>query len=146
MDAALLTTHNLLRWIMIPLMLFVLFRSYSGWLGGKPYEKLDKATGGALVGFAHLQLLIGLIIYFAVSPWFEMLKADFGGVMGDSVSRLKAIEHPLTMIIAVVLIQLGRTFSKKATEDKARFQKVAIYTTIALVLILSRQIGWTSPF
>ena len=108
--------------------------------------KLDKATGGALVGFAHLQLLLGLIIYFAVSPWFDLLKADFGAVMGDSMSRMKAIEHPFTMIIAVVLIQLGRTFSKKASEDKSKFQKVAIYTTIALVLILSRQISWSSPF
>ncbi len=131
---------------MIPLMLFVLYRSYSGWLGTSSYSKVDKATGGALVGMAHLQLLLGLIIYFSVSVWFDLLKADFGGVMKDSAARLRAIEHPLTMIIAVLLIQLGRSFSKKKTDDKQKFKTVAIYTTIALLLILSRQINWSSPF
>ncbi|MEX1188031.1 MAG: hypothetical protein WED33_02165 [Bacteroidia bacterium] len=145
MDSSLIIIHNILRWIMLPLLLFVLLRSYSGWFGDKPYTKLDKATGGALVGMAHLQLVLGLVLYFAVSPWFDMLKADFGGVMGDSVSRLKAIEHPLTMIIAVVLIQVGRTLSKKKTENTAKFKTVAIYTSIALVLILSRQINWVFP-
>jgi len=145
MDSSLILIHNLLRWILLPLMLFVLFRSYSGWLGNKSYEKVDKATGGALVGLAHLQLLLGLIIYFAVSPWFDLLKADFGAVMSDSVSRMKAIEHPFTMIIAIVLIQLGRSFSKKKENDQAKFKTVAIYTTIALLLILSRQINWGLP-
>jgi len=45
-----------------------------------------------------------------------------------------------------VLIQLGRTFSKKAADDEKRFKTVAIYTTIALVLILSRQIHWNFIF
>ncbi|MEZ5172145.1 MAG: hypothetical protein R2850_01190 [Bacteroidia bacterium] len=146
MDSALLMIHNLLRWLIIPVMLFVLYRSYSGWFGNTAYGKADKATGGALVGLAHLQLLLGLIIYFAVSPWFDMLKADFGAVMKDSVSRLRAIEHPLTMIIAVMFIQLGRSFSKKKSDDKEKFKTVAIYTTIALLLILARQINWSSPF
>lgn len=143
MDSTLILVHNILRWILLPLMLFVLFRSYSGWFGNQKYEKIDNATGGALIGMAHLQLVLGLIIYFAVAPWLDMLKADAGAVMRDPVSRLKAIEHPLTMIIAIVLIQLGRTFSKKLTEDKKKFKTVAIYTTIALILILSRQITWS---
>jgi hypothetical protein len=142
MDATILVFHNLLRWVLLLLMVFVLYRSYSGWFGNKKFEKLDKATGGALVGSAHLQLLIGLIIYFSFSPWFDMLKTDAGSVMKDPVSRLKAIEHPLTMIIAVVMLQLGRTFSKKETDDVKKFKTVAIYTTIALLLILSRQITW----
>ena len=114
-------------------------------MGNKSYEKVDKATGGALVGLAHLQLLLGLIIYFTVSPWFDLLKSDFGEVMSDSVSRMRAIEHPLTMIIAIVLIQIGRSFSKKKDNDQAKFKTVAIYTTIALLLILSRQINWGLP-
>ena len=142
MDSTLILIHNILRWILLPLMLFVLVRSYSGWLGSQKYEKIDNATGGALIGLAHLQLLLGLIIYFAVSPWFDMLKVDAGAVMKDPVSRLKAIEHPVTMIIAIVLIQLGRTFSKKLSIDRQKFKTVAIYTTGALILILSRQITW----
>jgi Na+/H+-dicarboxylate symporter len=138
----LLQFHNLLRWILIPVMAFVLYRSYAGWLGNASYQKLDNATGGAMIGLAHLQLLLGLIVYFAVSPYFDLLKADTGAVMKDPVARMKAIEHPLMMIIGIVFLQLGRSFSKKAATDQARFKKIAIYTTIALALILSRQINW----
>jgi hypothetical protein len=40
------------------------------------------------------------------------------------------------MLIAVVLIQLGRTFSKKASNDLDKHKKLAIYTTIALLIIV----------
>ena len=136
----LVTVHNLLRWILIPVMLFVLLRSYMGWFGKKSFEKLDNALGGALIGLAHTQLLIGLILYFTSARGYALLTTP--GVMKDAVSRLYALEHPLTMIIAVVLIQLGRTFSKKAANDESRFKTIAIYTTIALILIMSRQINW----
>ncbi len=138
------TVHNLLRWIIIPVMLFVLIRSYMGWFGKKPFAKLDNALGGALIGLAHTQLLIGLVLYFTSTRGYALLTTP--GVMKDAVSRLYALEHPLMMIIAVVFIQLGRTFSKKATNDEKRFKTVAIYTSIALVLILSRQIHWNFIF
>jgi hypothetical protein len=66
--------------------------------------------------------------------------------MKDAISRLYALEHPLTMIIAIVLLQLGRSFSKKASNDTARFKTIAIYTRIAMLLILSRQINWNFIF
>ena len=53
--------HNLLRWILLPIILFILYRSYVGWLTNKAFEKLDNALGGAMIGSAHSQLLIGLI-------------------------------------------------------------------------------------
>lgn len=135
----LITVHNLLRWIILPVMLFVLVRAYMGWMGKKPFSKIDNAFGGALIGLAHLQLLIGLIIYFS-NDFFALLKAE--GTMKDATARLLALEHPLTMIIAIVVLQLGRTFSKKAANDEARFKTIAIYTTISLILILARQINW----
>ena len=39
-------------------------------------------------------------------------------------------------LIAVVFIQLGRTFSKKATDETEKHKKSAIYTTIALLIIV----------
>ena len=65
-----------------------------------------------LTGFiaSHLQLLIGLILY-VVSPLG--LSGFSGDVMSDSVSRLYALEHPITMIIAVILISVGYIKAKK---------------------------------
>ena len=136
----LVLVHNLLRWVLLPLISFVLYRSYLGWLTNKAFEKLDNAIGGAMIGLAHSQLLIGLIIYFSSERGLKLLSTP--GVMKDAISRLYALEHPLTMIIAIVLLQLGRSFSKKASNDTTRFKTIAIYTSIAILLILSRQINW----
>ena len=140
----LVLVHNLLRWILLPIILFILFRSYVGWFTNKSFEKLDNALGGAMIGLAHSQLLIGLIIYFSSERGLKLLSTP--GVMKDAISRLYALEHPLTMIIAIVLLQLGRSFSKKASSDTARFKAIAIYTSIAMLLILSRQINWNFIF
>ena len=142
MYTALLHSHNLIRWILLILLIFVLFRAWSGWLGKGSYHKIDKITGGILVGFTHLQLIVGLLLYFVFSPITQAAFQDMGAAMKDSSLRFYAVEHILIMIIAVVLIQLGRTFSKKATTDEEKHKKVAIFTTLALVLILSRMPHW----
>jgi hypothetical protein len=142
MYTALFHSHNLIRWILLILLVFVLFRSWTGWLGKGSYQKIDKITGGILVGFTHLQLIIGLLLYFVFSPITQAAFQNMGAAMKDANLRFYAVEHILIMIIAVVLIQLGRTFSKKAKTDEEKHKKVAIYTTIALVLILSRMPNW----
>jgi hypothetical protein len=40
------------------------------------------------------------------------------------------------MLAAVVLIQLGRTFSKRATDDTVKHRRVAIYTAIAALIVV----------
>ncbi|MDX1591090.1 MAG: hypothetical protein R3283_03950 [Balneolaceae bacterium] len=93
-----------------------------------------------LTGFiaSHLQLLIGLILY-VVSPLG--LSGFSGEVMSDSVSRLYALEHPLTMIVAVILISVGYIKAKKPGDDARRFKTVILYYTLGLILILIR-IPW----
>ena len=136
------STHGFLRWILLAVLLFVLIRSWMGYFNKRSYSKLDNATSGALVGFAHLQLLLGLLLYFGLSPITKAAFADFGAAMKDSTLRLYAVEHFITMIVAVALIQVGRILSKKASDDASKFKKMAIYTTIALLLMLSRMPNW----
>ena len=96
----------------------------------------------ALIGFisAHLQLLIGLVMYF-ISPLG--LKSFSGENMSNSTARLYFLEHPLMMIIAIVLITIGYSKAKKAKQDYAANKTVFITFTIALILILSR-IPWST--
>ena len=65
--------------------------------------------------------------------------------MGNSASRLLAIEHPLMMLIAIVLITIGWSKHKKKTEDSSKFKTFAIFYGLALVLILAR-IPWNQWF
>jgi hypothetical protein len=128
--------HFYNRYVLLALLAFVLFRSISGWLSNKPYEKVDAATGGALVGLTHLQLLVGLIMYGFTSPITKAAFADMGAAMKNSDLRYYAVEHIATMLIAAVLIQLGRTFSKRKTDNAEKHKTIAIYTGIATLLIV----------
>lgn len=126
--------HSYNRYALLLVITFVLVRSLMGWLGKGRYEKLDSATGGAMLGLAHLQLLLGLILYF-ISPY-----AMKGSLSPDNLNRAWVVyfkmEHITAMIVAVALIQVGRTASKRATDDVSKHKKVAIYTLIAVVLIV----------
>ncbi|MCF8713859.1 hypothetical protein JM658_03380 [Joostella atrarenae] len=85
--------------------------------------------------FSHLQLVIGLILYF-VSPRFSSWQT--GGVMGDSLLRLVLVEHPFINIIAIALITIGWSKHKKETTSKRKFGKIALFYGIGLFLILLR--------
>jgi len=81
-------------------------------------------------------LLVGLVMYAFTSPWTQTAFANFGMAMKDPTMRYWAVEHLTAMLIAVVLIQLGRTLSKKAADDTTKHKKLAIYTTIATLIIV----------
>ena len=88
-----------------------------------------------LIG-AHIQLLVGLILYF-VSPLGHALL----GEMKDADARLTSLEHPLINIIAIILITIGWSKHKKGETGTAKFKSIAIFYGIGLLLILSR-IPW----
>ncbi|MCC7244228.1 MAG: hypothetical protein IT269_00995 [Saprospiraceae bacterium] len=129
--------HSYNRYALLLALIYVLFRAYSGWLGKKRYEKADNTASAALLGLTHLQLLLGLIQYFFTSEWTRAAFADMGAAMKSPMHRYFAVEHISMMLLAVVFIQLGRTLSKKAADDESKFKKLAIYTTVAVVLILA---------
>jgi hypothetical protein len=129
--------HSYNRYLLFAALLLVLFRAYSGWMGKKPFEKFDNTGSLVLLILTHTQLLIGLILYAFLSPYTQAAFANMGAAMKDSTLRYFAVEHFIMMLIAVVLIQLGRTFSKKATDDVQKHRKLATYTTAAVLLILA---------
>jgi len=92
--------------------------------------------------FTHIQLLVGLILYF-VSPNVKVFTMSMGEIMKDSNLRLYAIEHPFINIVAVILITIGFSKHKKATTSTGKFKSIAILYTIGLLLILSR-IPWSN--
>lgn len=136
MHNILVILHSYNRYLILAALVFVLYRAYTGWLGRKPFENADNTGSLVLLSLAHLQLLLGLIMYAFTSHWTKTAFADFGAAMKDPMPRYFAVEHILAMIIAVVLVQLGRTFSKKAADDTEKHRKLAIYTSIAMLIIV----------
>lgn len=132
MYTALFHTHSTLRYIVLLLLVVVVAKSMVGLLNKKPFEKADEKLTLWLMIATHVQLLVGLGLYF-VSPFVK-----FGAqTMKDSVTRYWTVEHSFIMLIAIVLITLARTSTKKLTEDKAKHKRVFIMTGLALILIVA---------
>jgi len=137
----LLRSHSGLRWIVLALMISAIVRAFTN-MSGKFTALDDKLSLFSLIA-AHTQLLLGLGLYF-ISPFVKAaMQAGMGAAMKDSVLRFWLIEHIFGMIVGIALITVGRIAAKKATEDKAKFKKIAFYFTAGLVIILAT-IPW--PF
>lgn len=132
--------HSGWAYLVLLFLVLAVLNSLRGMSSKKEFTASDRKI--ALLGLiaAHIQLLIGLILYF-VSP---LGKASFGQ-MSDSALRLTSLEHPLVNIIAIVLITIGWSKHKKAATSEAKFKSIAIFYGIGLLLILSR-IPWSLWF
>jgi len=134
--------HNTLRWLILLSLVITLVKYASGWLGNQPWKKTDNILGIVFTSLMDLQLLTGLVLYFFLSPVTKLAMADFGAAMKDSGIRFYAVEHFSMMLIAVVLVHIGRAKSKKAKTDLAKFKTVTIFFLLALVIILAA-IPWS---
>lgn len=141
MYSTLLILHNLLRWGVLLFGLYAIIRSAAG-ISKKNFTSADSKAQVFFVMFCHTQLLLGLVLYF-ISPNVNAALANgMGAAMKDSYSRLIAVEHISVMVIAIALIQAGRSISKKATDPVAKHKKALIFFSIGILLILSR-IPWS---
>lgn len=138
MYQSLLFTHSWLRWIILLLILVVIIKSLIGTFSDSTYKKSDNILAASMVGTLHLQLLLGFILYFVLSPIVGGAFSDFGAAMKDASIRYWAAEHISIMIFAAILAQVGRSKAKKALEDRRKFKIQLIYFTVSLLLILSR--------
>ena len=92
----------------------------------------------------HIQIVLGLILYMVSPSAMGAIKeGGMGSVMKDSLLRYFSVEHPLLMIIAVVLITIGYSKHKKKDTSTQKFRAIAIFYTIALILVLTR-IPWST--
>jgi len=114
-----------------------IYRSYTGMKSGRVFSAGDKKTGLFLMISAHTTLLIGLYLWIA-GPWglASIRNLGFGEVMKDPVYRFFAVEHLTGMLIAIVLITIGRGAAKKNIPDAAKFKRSFWLFLVALVIIL----------
>ena len=135
MYPTLLLIHSWSRWLVLVFGLLALYRAYVGWTGRRPFTGADNGMGASFVGSMHLQVLIGLGLYFGLSPWgLNAMKQ--AGAMKDPTARFFGMEHVAVMLLAAVLAQVGRSLSKKAADDTLKHKKAFTYFGIALLLVL----------
>ncbi|OWW26547.1 hypothetical protein B4Q04_02370 [Zobellia sp. OII3] len=133
--------HSYLAYVVLGLLFFAVANAIIGLVGNKMFtmEKDLRLSLFTLI-LAHIQLLIGLILYFVSPSGVQAIQTlGMGGL--NTASRLLAVEHPFINIIAIVLITIGWSRHKKFVEGNKKFKSIAIFYGLGLVLILSR-IPW----
>ena len=140
MYAILKTVHSYWAYFVLILLLLAVLNAIRGKIAGKEFVANDLRISLFGLIFSHIQLLIGLILYF-VSPWFDQWSALGMGVMKNAESRLYLVEHPITNIVAIALITMGWSMHKKQSESSKKFLRIALFYGLGLVFLLSR-IPW----
>ena len=138
--------HSGWAYITLLILIIAVGNAKLGWFSSKKEFK-EKDLRISLFGLivAHIQLIIGLIAYFMSAQFMFLKENGMGVAMKDPKIRLIVIEHPLIMILAVILITVGFSKHKKKSTDKDKFKTIALYYGIALIFVLSR-IPWSQWF
>lgn len=137
-----LVLHNLLRWAILLFGVWTVLNAITGISSKRSYSSNDNRSNLLFMIFCDIQLLLGLVLYFS-NNWFNQFKANPGAAMKDPVTRFFTVEHAFMMILAWILVHIGRSAVKRASTDAAKHKKMLLFFGLALLLILAA-IPW--PF
>jgi len=138
----LLHAHSGFRWLALISLLLTIVLAISGWSGKKEWKKSDSTAGLIMMIIMDLQFLIGLILYVFVSPLTKMAFQNFGAAMQNTDLRFFAVEHLLIMLIALALIHIGRSRTKKDIPGWKKHRIATIFYSLALLLIIAGIPWW----
>ncbi len=141
MYSTLLALHSWVRWLVLISLLLALFYAYRGWFRNKPFTKTDNTIRNIATSFAHIQILLGLGLYY-ISPITTYFLNYFHEAVHQREFRFFGMEHSSVMFIALVIITIGSGKAKRHSSDKQKFKIMAIWFTIGFILILS-SIPWS---
>jgi len=141
MYPTLLALHSLTRWLVLSSLLFAIFRGYRGWLLSKPYLKFDNSVRHIAATVAHVQLMLGIWLYF-ISPLVAYFLHNFGTAVHERAVRFFGMEHITMMLVATIIITIGSDKAKRKKTDREKFKTMAIWFTVALLIILS-SVPWS---
>ncbi|MEH6536956.1 MAG: hypothetical protein V7719_11215 [Psychroserpens sp.] len=136
--------HSYWAYLVLLMIVVASLNALFKFFGNKEFQAIDFRISLFTLIVMHIQLLIGLVLYFSSPFGFKNISAN--GMVGlDAFSRLLAVEHPFVGILAVALITIGYSKHKKKLTSKPKFKMLAIFYTLGLVLVLSR-IPWSNWF
>jgi hypothetical protein len=135
MYTTVLFLHSWIRWIALVASVGVTLAALRGRVEGST----SLADRWALVAMMalDLQMLLGLVMYFGLSPNMREILNHFGESMKDPATRFWAVEHIATMFVAVALSHVGRVLARKAgTPAAKRTRLLACFGFAVLLMIL----------
>jgi hypothetical protein len=134
MYTTVLAIHSWVRWIALIAAVGTTMAALRGKIEGS--SSLADRWGMIAMMVLDVQLLLGLVLYFVVSPNMQAILDNFGGAMKDPAQRFWAVEHTTTMFAAIALAHVGRVLARKATTTAAKRSRLLICFGLATALII----------
>src|SRR5713101_5175820 len=124
MYTTVLTIHSWARWLALVAGVGATMAALRGKVEGT--NSLADRWGLFAMMALDIQMLLGLILYFVLSPFtIEALK-DFSAAMKSSELRFWAVEHIVVMFAAVLLAHVGRVLARKAATTAAKRTRLLV--------------------
>lgn len=130
----LLRAHSGWRYVVLLTLVLAILMSFAGWFGKKGFSSANRKVNLFALISAHIQFVLGLILYFiSQNVQFD----NMGATMKNDIARYWTVEHTTIMLIAIGLITVGHSKSKRQLSDIAKHRTVAIFYTIAILIIFA---------
>lgn len=124
--------HSGLRWLVLLAAVLCVVKSLIGLFSSGSYGKFDKILGTSFAMLMRVQFLIGVVLYFFLSP----ITTRFSFNMSDPTERFWSVEHILLMFFAIGASEIGSSISKKSDDAQVKFKFQSIFFGISLALML----------
>lgn len=134
MYTTVLTIHSWVRWIALIAAVGATMAALRGKVEGS--NSLADRWGMIAMMALDVQLLLGLLLYFAASPNMRPILDNFGGAMKDPALRFWAVEHTTAMFGAIALAHVARVLARKARTPAAKRTRLLIGFGLATLLII----------
>lgn len=137
--------HSYWAYLVLAVVILATINAITGLLTKREYHSKDFRISLFALILTHLQFVIGLVLYFLSGKilWFSDIPVK--DIMGNSELRLYNVEHPTVMLLAIALLTIGYSKHKKKLTSTPKFKLLAVFYSLALILILSR-IPWDAWF
>lgn len=135
MYSILLSLHSAFRWLVVASLLIAITKSIIGLVNNKNFTPFDNAVRHWTATIAHIQLVIGISLYF-ISPIIDYFLSNYSEAVHNKEIRFFGMEHGTMMLSAITLITIGSIKGKRKTTDSDKFKTIAIWFSLALLIIL----------
>ena len=132
-----LILHSWNRWIILIAGLLAVILAILALVKKQEYSKTNKVTSLVFISSLHFQLVIGILLYFVLSPITLEALSNFGAAMKNSEIRYWAVEDSFVNIIAIIVAQVGSILVRRKSSSSAKHKATLIWFGISFILILA---------
>lgn len=126
--------HSIIRWLVLASLVYSIFRAYKGYATKAIFNKTDNAVRHWTATIAHIQLVIGIVLY-SQSPIIKYFWTNFSEAVLNIDTFFFGLIHIILMLTAIVLVTIGSALSKRKQTDIEKFKTMLIWFSVSLLII-----------